>query len=179
VEMSEAKTATDAGREITKRSHQVLCFQWQHEKRVFTSADCFFCDLVLDSIRHRGRRRLRVYCFLLFVRLLSCATLAHARANVCGSGSVSALRQPGCSQCGPHSHCLGCLSETAYQAPSLCNLIAPPRQTESRPCFDRNEGLNRDSMLNAPSAEQRVPQVSSRHDAGEACSRRTHNTVRV
>jgi hypothetical protein len=25
---------------------------------VFTSADCFFCDLILDSIRRRGRREL-------------------------------------------------------------------------------------------------------------------------
>ena len=66
-------------REITKRSHQVLCFQREHKKRVFTSADCFFCDLVLDSIRRRARRRLRGYCFLLFLRLLSCGTLAHAR----------------------------------------------------------------------------------------------------
>jgi hypothetical protein len=30
--MSEAKTAAYAGREITKRSHQVLCFQGEHEK---------------------------------------------------------------------------------------------------------------------------------------------------
>jgi len=47
------------------------------------------------------------------------------------------------------------------------------------PRFDRNEGLNRDSMLNAPSAEQRAPQVSSRHDLVKHAGGKTQNTVRV